>query len=163
MGEPMRSGRGLGLCAALALALLAGSARADDAAEDKPRECLVRVVHAKAEGSDFDPQLEPLRGQLTRPPLSAWKSFRLLQPHKLTLAKGRAEPFALPGHHTGELTYEGTVTGSKERLRFKLVLKDGAAKLLSTNYVLNDGGTIMQAGMKHERGMLILGITCKTP
>lgn len=154
MGEFMK--RGL---VALALLLLgAGTAQADG----KGPGCVVRVIHAQTEGNRFDPQLASLRPQLTRPPLSTWKSFRLLQSHDLQLTEGQAAPFALPGEHSGVLTYEGTAKGSKERLRFKLELKDGPAKLLATNYVLNDGGTIMQVGIKHENGMLILGITCKS-
>ena len=64
--------------------------------------------------------------------------------------------------HQGGLSYEGRAdSGGKQRLRLRLEIQDGAAKLLSTKFVINDGGTVMQAGMKYDKGVLVLGITCR--
>jgi hypothetical protein len=124
--------------------------------------CKVRIIHAKHEGSTFDPQLEPLRPQLTQPPLSAWKSFTLLGQHDLPLHILTPSNFAVPGGHEGRLEFVGTVEGhGRQRLRLRWQIFDGDARLLSTVFVINDGGTVLQAGIKHDHGLLVLGLTCK--
>lgn len=124
--------------------------------------CSVRVIHAQREGSTFDPQLETLRPQLTKPPLSAWPSFRLIKQHELTLHGKEPGVFELPGGHEGQLGFQGKVeTPNKKRLRLHLEIHDGTAKILSTVFVVNDGGTVLQAGLKHEGGLVVLGVTCR--
>jgi hypothetical protein len=124
--------------------------------------CTVRVVHAMHDGHEFDPQLEPLRPQLTKPPLSAWHRFRLLKQHTLTVGSGAPTRFELPGGHDGQLTFEDVVEGGgKKRLRVRLEILDGQARLLSTRLLMNNGATLLQAGIRHEKGLLVLGITCQ--
>lgn len=124
--------------------------------------CVVRVVHAMREGHDFDPQLEPLRPQLTKPPLSEWHQFRLLKQHSLVVGGAAPSRFELPGGHDGLLTFEEQVeAGGKKRLRVRLEILDGQARLLSTRLLMNNGATLLQAGIKHEKGLLVLGITCQ--
>ncbi len=123
--------------------------------------CSVRVIHATKQGGQFDSRLEPLRPQLTRPPLDSWTGFGLLKQHELVIANGSSQTFDVPGDHQGVLSYEGRAdTGGKHRLRLKLEIQDGQAKLLSTKFVINSGGTVLQAGIKHDKGLLVLGITC---
>lgn len=124
--------------------------------------CVVRVVHALRDGKDFDPQLEPLRPQLTKPPLSAWHQFRLLKQHSLTVGSDKPSRFDLPDGHDGLLTFEEQVEAAgKKRLRVRLEILDGQARLLSTRLLMNNGATLLQAGIKHEKGLLVLGITCQ--
>lgn len=124
--------------------------------------CVVRVVHALREGHDFDPQLEPLRPQLTKPPLSEWHQFRLLKQHSLVVGSAAPSRFELPGGHDGLLTFEEQVEAAgKKRLRVRLEILDGQARLLSTRLLMNNGATLLQAGIKHEKGLLVLGITCQ--
>lgn len=124
--------------------------------------CVVRVVHAMREGHDFDPQLEPLRPQLTKPPLSEWHQFRLLKQHSLVVGGAAPSRFELPGGHDGLLTFEEQVEAAgKKRLRVRLEILDGQARLLSTRLLMNNGATLLQAGIKHEKGLLVLGITCQ--
>ena len=57
--------------------------------------------------------------------------------------------------------YEGRADAAgKLRLRLKLEIQDGSAKLLSTKFVINNGGTVLQAGIQHDKGLLVLGFTC---
>lgn len=124
--------------------------------------CIVRVVHALRDGHEFDAQLEPLRPQLTKPPLSAWHQFRLLKQHSLIVGGAAPSRFELPDGHDGLLTYEGLVeAGGKKRLRVRLEILDGQARLLSTRLLMNSGATLLQAGIKHDKGLLVLGITCQ--
>jgi hypothetical protein len=125
--------------------------------------CSVRVIHATAVGTDFDARLEPLRPQLKGQAFQSFTHFALLKQHELSIAGGATQSFDMPGEHQGVLAYEGRADASgKHRLRLRLEIQDGKAKLLSTKFVINDGGTVMQAGLKYDKGVLVLGITCRS-
>ena len=139
-------------------------APAKDADSKEIAHCLVRNIHALHQGNAFDAQLEPLRAQLQNPALSAWKSFRQLDKQELDLQLSTATPgnFTVPGDHRGTLQFVNKVEkDGKLRLRLRLELFDGAAKLLSTTVLIDNGGTLLQAGTKHQGGMLVLGFTCQ--
>lgn len=137
-------------------------AKVDAKVANQTAACVVRVVHAVRDGHEFDPQLEPLRPQLTKPPLSAWHQFRLLKQHSLIVGGAAPSRFELPDGHDGLLTFEGQVeAGGKKRLRVRLEILDGQARLLSTRLLMNNGATLLQAGIKHDKGLLVLGITCQ--
>lgn len=145
-------------------AAAAAPAPAKGADSKEIAHCLVRNIHALHEGSAFDAQLEPLRAQLQNPALSAWKSFRQLDKQELDLQLSTATPgnFTVPGDHRGTLQFLNKVEkDGKLRLRLRLELFDGAAKLLSTTVLIDNGGTLLQAGTKHQGGMLVLGFTCQ--
>ena len=157
---------GLGLPAAQPAPAPKPEARAEAKAAAKvPAQtaaCTVRVVVAQRDGKEFDAQLEPLRPQLTRPPLSEWHQFKLLKAHSLALSGGKPTRFELPDGHDGLLTFEDLVeSGGKKRLRVRLEILDGQARLLSTRLLMNNGATMLQAGIKHDKGMLVLGLTCQ--
>lgn len=154
--------------AAVAAALIVSPLLARTAAADPgDASCTVRVIHAKKSG-DFDKELEALRPQLTKPPLiDSFKGFSLIKKHELLLKpSAEASKFELPNGQSGSLGFEGAVESpadgnKKTRLRLKLQLHDAGARLFSTKLVLNDGGTVLQGGIKHEDGTLVLGITCR--
>lgn len=136
------------------------AAKADEGKE--AASCLVRTIHALHDGSAFDAQLEPLKAQLKSPALSAWKSFKQLDKQELTLPAKSPQSFNVPGDHRGSLQFlEKVEKDGKQRLRLRLELFDGAAKLLSTVVLIDNGGTMLQAGTKHAGGTLILGFTCQ--
>ena len=125
--------------------------------------CSVRVIHATATGTEFDARLEPLRPQLKGQAFQSFTNFALLKQHELSIAGGASQRFDVPGEHQGVLAYEGRAdAGGKHRLRLRLEIQDGKAKLLSTKFVINDGVTVMQAGLKYDKGVLVLGITCRS-
>lgn len=134
--------------------------KADDAKESA--SCLVRTIHALHDGNAFDAQLEPLKGQLKSPALSSWKSFKQVDKQELTLPRNSPQSFNIPGEHRGSLQFlEKVEKDGKQRLRLRLELFDGAAKLLNTVVLIDNGGTMLQAGTKHQGGTLILGFTCQ--
>jgi hypothetical protein len=173
MGEPVTSLRNLPqhplrLALALAALLLATAADAEAnsaAAAADSASCLVRIIHAKHEGKAFDPQLETLRSQLTAGPLSVWQSFKLLDQPKLDVqvqVPPKATEFKVPGMHQGKLELLGkTEDGKGPRLRLRLQILDGQAKLVNTTFLLKNEGNLLIGGIEHEGGKLILGITCK--
>jgi hypothetical protein len=152
--------------AVLAAAVLTAAAERPAVADPGDAACTVRVIHAKKTG-ELDKELEALRPQFTKPPLDSFKGFSLLKRHELQLRPG-AEPtkFELPNGQSGSLEFDGKAEsppdgGHKTRLKLKLQLHDVGARLLSTRLLLNDGGTVLQGGIKHEDGTLVLGITCR--
>lgn len=160
MGKPVKSRLIKSLCFFAVLVAAALPQRA--LAANDSAACTVRFIHAKHDGATFDPQLAPLKDQLTRPPLSSWKSFSLLGEQKIALHALTPADFAVPGDHQGRLEFLGTVeSNGRQRLRLRWQLLDGAARLMSTVFVIDDGGTVLQAGIKHEQGLLVLGTTCK--
>lgn len=146
--------------AAPAAAATAVAAKPDDSKESA--SCLVRTIHALHDGNAFDAQLEPLKSQLKSPALSAWKSFKQVDKQELMLPRHSPQSFNIPGEHRGSLQFlEKVEKDGRQRLRLRLELFDGTAKLLSTVVLIDNGGTMLQAGTKHAGGTLILGFTCQ--
>lgn len=161
MGEPVKLRIYKWLISACLGVVMVGGANSAFAANDSTG-CTVRIIYAKRDGNSFDAKLEPLKAQLTRPPLSAWQSFSLLDQQELTLRALVPSFFAVPGDHKGSLEFLGTVeSNGRQRQRLRWQILDGTARLLSTTFVIDDGGTVLQAGIKHKDGLLVLGLTCK--
>ena len=150
-------GRFLG---SMALLLALGSPAV---AEPRAR-CAVRSISASRGAGGIDPQLADLQAQLTRPPFTEWKSFRLLAMHQVELMPGSTSSFALPEERQGQLIYKQHVLGEggRHRVRLQLEVRKGSEVQLSTVFVLDEGGTVLTAGNKYGDGILILGVTCKT-
>lgn len=164
MGKPVNPDRRSSCLWAVAFAAffaLLALPHAAGAASDTAT-CTVRIIQARHEAGKFDERLAPFKDQLTSPALAAWKSFSLLEQHALSLHALTPASFAVPGEHQGRLEFLGTVEGhGRQRLRLRWQILDGTARLLSTTFVIDDGGTVLQAGMKHDHGLLVLGLTCK--
>jgi hypothetical protein len=159
----MRSGRGAGTAAILAAAMLlaGGAARADSAT------CEIPIVHATPGGSgtDIDSKIELLKPYLSKPPFTAWHEFKMLDRKVLTLADNAQQQFTLPNGRTATLTFLGHTPGPGEhRMRLRLFIDHPEKKhrVVDTTFVLDEGGVTLQGGTKHEGGVLILGISCKT-
>lgn len=168
MGKP-----GLILCALL---LAGATAWGQDKERDKDSaSCAVRAIQgiptkkkdAKSDQknepkNEIDGQLAFLQHQLQQPPLSSF-GFKLLSKHDMVIKKSSPAAFPVPGDHEGVLSYQGWTEGPKRRVRVRLTLKDGSARLLDTNYLIDNGGTILHGGIKHGEGILFLAITCRLP
>lgn len=144
--------------AALAILAAATPALAQNA------RCQVRSIHARPVEGGVDAALEDLKPKLTRPPFVTWKTFKLLSSEQLQLAPGAASKFSLPEGREGTLTYKDHIKGEggKHRVRLQLEVKKGGQPQLSTVMVLDEGGTVLNAGLKHGDGILILGVSCVT-
>jgi hypothetical protein len=148
----------------LVLALLFVGPAPGLAGDDKDAvACTVRVISAHEKGEEsIDPQLQSLKEMLSKPPFSSFHQFKLIKAHELTLRRDAPATFDIPGEHDGILTYQGVVSGSKRRLKMRLQIKDGSARLLSWQHTINDGGTFFQAGIRYQDGVLVLATTCRT-
>ena len=144
-----------------AMLLAGGAARAESATCDIP------IIHATSggAGTDIDPKIDLLKPYLSKPPFTAWHEFKMLDHKVLTLAENGQQQFTLPNGRTATLTFLGHTPGPGEhRMRLRLLIEHPEKKhrVVDTTFVLDEGGVTLQGGTKHEGGVLILGISCKT-
>ena len=159
----MRLARGAAAVAFGAVMLLAaGGARASETAT-----CDVPIVHALPGGgaAQIDPRIDSLKTYLTKPPFTAWHDFKLLNRESLTLQEGGSATFMLPNNRPATLTFVGHSVGPNEhRIRLRLVIEhpEKQHRVLDTTFVLDEGGVVLTVGHRHDNGVLILGVSCKT-
>ncbi len=161
----MRNRRGAALLALLLGPLGAGVARAQSVAT-----CDVPIIHALHNGDDgrapeIDPQINRLKPYLMHAPFTAWREFKLLDRKELTIPEKGSASFTLPNGREATLTFLGHTAGPGDhRMRLQLVLEDKTKheKMLSTVFVLDEGGVMLHVGQKYQSGLLILGPSCKT-
>jgi hypothetical protein len=153
------------------LAGVAGlSARAR--ADEPLAECAVRLIEADPEADSpgastpfIDPKITNLKEYLTKAPFTSWKQFKLVDEKHLRLGPHAAEEFSLPNGRQASITYVDHLLREdhKHRLRLRLTIHHGPKQVLDTVFVLDEGGVVLQAGQKCQKGRLILGISCEIP
>jgi hypothetical protein len=157
----MRFARVWSAVAVVAAVAVGGVARAETAT------CEVPVIHAKpgAGATQIDPKIDKLKPYLSRPPFTAWHDFKLLDKKEATLQENGSTEFMLPNQRQATLTFLGHTGGPGEhRMRLRLVIDHPEKKhrVLDTTFVLDEGGVVLHVGQKHDNGVLILGVSCKT-
>jgi hypothetical protein len=147
---------------ALALAVLAAAPRAR-AEEEVDARCTLRVIHALPEEGGVDPQLAPLRARLLRPPFLFWKSFRLLSAQEKLLKPASTVEYQLPDGRKATLLYAEHALGPRGRhvVRGSFHL-EGARSTARTMFALDEGGSFLVAGAKHQGGIIIYAVSCTT-
>jgi hypothetical protein len=118
--------------------------------------CAVRQVLGLKEPGGVPPDLRFLEPQLSKPPFTAWKSFRKLSRTDLQMTKDEAKSMILVTGHKLQLTYLG-LEGKYLRLRLSIVPK----VIDSSQLRLRSGGTFLQIGLPYQNGTLIVATTCK--
>lgn len=142
----------------LALVMLIGSATlgASPAAAQNRASCAVRQVLGSKDPGGLAPDIKFLAPQLSRPPFTAWKSFKYLSRTDLQMTKDEPKELVLAtGRHKLTLTYLGR-EGKQLRLRMKI-----GPKYLDVTYKIVGGGTFLQVGLPHDGGTVIIAATCK--
>ena len=158
----MRAARGAAAVALGAVMLLVGgAARAESA------KCDVPIVHALPGGgaTQIDPKIDQLRPYLSKAPFTAWHDFRLLDRKTLTLPEGGGATFTMPDNRPATLTFLGHTAGPGEhRMRLRLVIEhpEKQHRVLDTTFTLDEGGVVLHVGHRHDNGVLILAVSCKT-
>lgn len=125
--------------------------------------CNVDIIHARTDGDGtMDGQLAGLAEDLKKPPFTSWKTFKLLDKSTASLAEGGSAPFNTPTGGRGTLTY--TAHGSRDGKHvIKLALEvPGNKSSTRSNVTLDEGGHVLVAGIKHQGGILIYAVSCKT-
>jgi hypothetical protein len=158
----MHAARGAAAGLVVAAMLLAGgAARAEEASCDVP------IIHALpgSGATQIDPKIDMLKAYLSKAPFTAWHDFRLLDRKTLTLQQGGSATFEMPDHRPATLTFVGHTAGPGEhRIRLRLVIEhpEKQHRVLDTTFVIDEGGVVLNVGHRHDNGVLILGVSCKT-
>jgi len=137
----------LGALLLLPLLLAAGPALAGPPAA----RIEVWVIHASRQGDEVDPRLAPLKRQLKGFSFSA---YQLIERRIESVPAGAALEMALPGERTLKITPEGHEEG-RRRVRLEI------PGLVNTTYLVDQGGTLIVGGPKHQGGNLILAVALR--
>lgn len=159
----MRVGRGAAAVVLGAVMLVAGGG----AARAQSATCDVPIIHALPGGgvTQIDPKIDVLKPYLSKAPFTAWHDFRLIDRKTLTLTENAPSQWSLPNDRQATLTFLGHTGGSGEhRMRLRLVIDhlEKHHRVLDTTFVLDEGGVVLHVGQRHDSGVLILGVSCKT-
>ena len=145
-----------------ALVLCAAAARADEPPAP-PARCTLRVIHALPQPGGIDPRLPHLRWRLSRPPFSDWHTFKLMSEEQKEIAPTGKVDYPLPDGRHAELVYAEHALGPNGRhiVRGSLTIA-GPKSHARTMFALDEGGVLLVADARHQGGILIYALSCKT-
>jgi hypothetical protein len=148
----------------LAIALLCITERA---IADGGVKCLATEIQATNEKKGVDPKLERLKAQLSKPPFSAFDTFKWLAESSVSteLNKPASQKLVNGGNLTLLLKDRIASEGKKVRLRLGVDVdnKDGK-RIVSTVLSFDSGDTIFPvAGEPYQSGTYVLALTCHAP
>jgi hypothetical protein len=158
----MRAKRGAAaVVGAVAMLLVGGAARAESATCDIP------IIHAMSGTgvTQIDSRIDLLRPYLSKAPFTAWHDFKLLDRKNLTLEQNTPVQFTMPNGRPATITFLGHTSGPGDhRMRLQLYIEHPEKKhrVLDTTVVIDEGGVFLHVGQRHDNGVLILGVSCKT-
>ena len=126
--------------------------------------CVFKTVQALPDGDGtMDPAINMLREDLKRPPFTAWKTFKMLGRQEQELAEGATANYSTPDGRTASLTYSGhSVREGKHAIRVVFDIHGAGKSNAHTTLTLDEGGHFVVAGHKHQGGILIYAVSCKT-
>ncbi len=146
------------LAACFLLAAWSGQALADNAS------CEVYEIKATNDKSGYDGQLKALKKKLSKPPFSAWKSFKLVKKHSVTATKMTAVSVKLAAGGKLGLLYKerNDAKGKKPRLRVVMTLDDAKGKRKADITLKFDSGDFSLVGQDvgKDGSTRILAIRC---
>lgn len=121
----------------------------------------VLVMHATNRGGGIDPRVKHLSAQLTKPPFSAYDTYKLLIDKRLPTPLGGGGELALPDGRTLRVTYKG-LADSRSEPRYKVVatISDPKGKdfLPLLEVAAKLGEPFFVAGQSFDKGILVLAI-----
>jgi hypothetical protein len=156
-----------------ALALVAASvaflgvlprAAAQGAGNAAVRVANAAVMEMHATQSDAGAYIDPLIGnmpQLSKPPFSAYNSYRLLDSKTLPLEKGKSSTFKLVNNRVLQVTFIDMTDDKRFHVASAINQPGGTAflKLLEVKAAANE--TFFVGGQSYKGGALVLAITMK--
>lgn len=121
----------------------------------------VLVMHATNGGGGIDPKVKHLSEQLTKPPFSAYNTYKLLVDKRLPTPLGGGGELALPDGRTLRVTFKG-LAESRGEPRYKVVatISDPKGKdfLPLLEVAAKLGEPFFVAGQSFDKGILVLAI-----
>jgi hypothetical protein len=122
----------------------------------------IMVLHAtQADGGGFiDPAIGKMP-QLTKPPFSAYNTYKLLDRKTLPLSVGSSGTYTLPNNRVLQVTFIEATPDKRFHIKTAINQPGGSAflKLLEVTAAPNE--TFFVGGQSYQGGSLVLGITMR--
>ena len=158
---------GIFLAAGVSLAPVHSIALAEEAAPKAATEQAVAteflVLHGTNDGSGIDPKIGKM-AELSKPPFSAYNSYKLLEKSTASASKSKASTTKLPNGAVLKVTLKDIIEPKKKGDVKKYVMSASIQKpggntdlpLLEVN--AKAGETFFVAGQNYKGGILVIGI-----
>jgi hypothetical protein len=120
----------------------------------------ILVLHGTNNNSGIDPKIGKLP-ELSKPPLSAYNSYKLLDRTSVTLAKGKPSTYKLPNGRELRVVYKDVnpqgKPGDPVRFVYTAIIEANGKVVNSTDYVAKAGEWFWLGGQDYQGGGLVLG------
>lgn len=160
---------GIFLAAGISIAPIASVARAENAAPPKPAEAEATVsaefivLHGTNDGTGIDAKIGNMP-ELTKPPFSAYNSYKLVERTSAATSKSKPSTTKLPDGSVLKVTLKDVVEPKKKGESKRYVMSASIQKsggntflpLLEVN--AKAGETFFVAGQNYKGGILVIGI-----
>ncbi len=160
---------GIFLAAGVSLAPIPSVAFAEEKAAPKAAEADLTVatefivLHGTNDGSGIDPKIGKMP-ELTKPPFSAYNSYKLLEKSTASASKAKASTTKLPNGGVLKVTLKDVVEPKKKGEAKRYVMSASIQKaggniflpMLEVN--AKAGETFFVAGQTYKGGILVIGI-----
>jgi len=122
----------------------------------------IMVLHAtqKPGGGSIDPSIGNLP-QLTKPPFSAYNTYKLISRKQFSLDKGKPQTDTLPNDRVLQITLQDITQDRRYKVAAAINQPNGKdfLKLLEVTASANE--TFFVAGQSYQSGILVIGITLR--
>lgn len=163
------------LAAGFALTFVPGESSAQPSGAPSSANVEVMVLHASNDAPQgIDPKIDEgfaagqgPSGSLQKPPLSAYKTYKLLDRKTVAVNKGQAgASLPLPNGRNvkvalNDVVQEKTDKGVSTRYKVNTVVLDGATQVATTDVTTPAGKTFFLGGQPYKGGSLVLAFTVK--
>lgn len=131
----------------------------DVSAQDKPVTCEVMVLHATQQSGpgSIDPQIGNMP-QLTKPPFSAYNTYKLLGKGSLPLEKGKPQTYTLPNNRVLQVTLQELTADKRYKVAAAINQPNGKDFLRLLEVTAAPNETFFVAGQSYQNGILVIGM-----
>jgi hypothetical protein len=134
----------------------------DALAEDAAAPTEILVVHGTQEAGkgSIDPKIGNV-AQLSKPPFSAYNTYKFIDRKVMQVEKGKSSSYALPNGRTLVVNVEPQPGGKLFRVVASIAKPEGGNVLKALEVTAPANETFFVAGQNWNGGTLVVGITVK--
>jgi hypothetical protein len=158
---------GIFLAAGVSLAPVYSVALAEEAAAPKAAEATIStefiVLHGTNDGTGIDPKIGKMP-ELSKPPFSAYNSYKLLEKSTASSSKAKPSTTKLPNDAVLKVTLKDVIEPKKKGEAKRYVMSasiqkpGGKDSLPLLEVTASPGDTFFVAGQNYKGGILVIGI-----
>lgn len=143
----------------ITLAAAFGLLGLDVSAQNKPVTCEVMVLHATQQPGpgSIDPSIGNMP-QLTKPPFSAYNTYKLLGKASLPLDKGKPQTHTLPNSRILQVTLQEVTADNRYKVAAAINQPNGKDFLRLLEVTAAPNETFFVAGQSYQNGILVIGM-----